>query len=1114
MPFPLSKVSIKKGNILFTFLLRFIHISITFGCYVIINFELVKLKQKSFMKSNFSKLVLFVFVVLTGTLPLLAQAQKAISGKVISSANGQTVASASVIVKGAKNGASTSAEGTFTITANVGDVLVISGVGIKTLEYKVTASASQVISVDVETRELSEVVVTALGIKKEAKRLGYSIQEVKGADLVKAREPNAINSLVGKVAGLAVGASPEILGRPQVLLRGIGVNFYVVDGVPINSDTWNISPDDIESFSILKGPTASALYGNRAINGAIIINTKKGTKDKRGFSVEFNSSVMVESGFNAIPKVQDDYGPGDHGKYAFADGRGGGLNDGDYDIWGPKFEGQSIPQYDSPIDPITGKRTGTPWIARGKNNLDRFIQPGLLNTTNIAVSASNEKSDIRFSLTHTGQKGIVPNTQLDGINFNSSIGYNFSPKLRFDANINYSRQFTPNVPDVNYGPNSMIYNVIIWGGADWNIDDMKNYWQPGKEGVQQIYAEYQRYNNPWFLVKEWLRGHYKNDFYGYMTLNYKVTKDLEITGRSSVTSYDLFRSEKFPYSATSYGREEARGDYREDDRKLFENNTEVLAKYNKNFFKGLNVSALAGANMRTMKYNSNFVSTNYLNVPGIYSFANSRNPVVASNFASEMIVGSVYGSVDVSLWKYLNLSATIRNDKSSAIPGSKGGTYPSLSASTVLTDYLELPSAISFLKFKAAYANVRDGGTVSFVGPSSYPVGYGSAYTSSYDGPSYNLVSNVYSTPLNYNNTTAAYYTDNLYDDIRTASRTNYETGFEIRFLKNRLAIEPTIFQYIDGPQIFRNPISQTTGYTGIFINAAKYATKGMELVVSGTPIMKKDFTWDVNFNWGTYRQTYAELPADSIQVGALYVKKGDRLDIYQGNKFVRTPDGQIVNDAGGRPIVLPKSQFIGYSSPDWSWGFINKFRYKGVTLSIQFDGRVGGQMENYIRKQTFRGGRHIETIQGKLGAARYQDYLGVKTYVGEGVKIVSGTPKYDAVTGKLTNAKELTFAPNDIKTYAQDYVSRFNGNTEGNLMSKTFSKLREITLGYSLSPKMISKTPFKTASISFVARNLFYFVDKKHNDVDLDQYAGSQNSTSLQSPTVKRFGFNLNLVF
>ncbi len=1055
--------------------------------------------------------------VLLGSLaPNLALAQSTISGKIISSATSQTVAGASVIVKSAKNGTSTSADGTFILSAKVGDVLVISGVGIKTQEFKISQAGSQLISVETEAGQLNEVVVTALGIKKESKRIGYSVQEVKGADLIKAREPNAINSLVGKVAGLNVGASAEILGRPQVILRGTGINFYVVDGIPINSDTWNISPDDIESFSVLKGPAASALYGNRAINGAIIINTKKGTKDKRGYSVELNSSVMVESGFNAIPKVQDEYGPGDHGQYAFVDGRGGGLNDGDYDVWGPKFEGQLIAQYDSPIDALTGKRTATPWTARGKDNLLRFIQPGMLSTTNVAVSASNEKSDIRFSLTHTGQKGIVPNTSLNSVNFNSSIGYNFSSKLRFDANVNYTRQFTPNVPDVNYGPNSMIYNMIIWGGADWSVDDMKNYWQKGKEGVQQIYAEYQRYNNPWFMAKEWLRGHYKNDFYGYMTLSYKASKNLEFIARSSATTYDLFRTEKFPYSATSYGREEARGDYREDDRKLFENNTELIGKYNKSFLGGLNVSALAGANLRTMKFNSSFTSTNYLNVPGIYTFANSRNPVVASNFASDMIVGSVYGSLDVALWKYANISATIRSDKSSAIPGSKAGTYPSLSMSSVLSDYLDLPAAISFLKLKAAYANVRDGGTSSYVGPSSYPVGYGSAYTTAYDGPTYNLISNVYSTPLNYNNTTAAYFTDNLYDEIKPASRTNVEAGFEIRFLKNRLSIEPTIFQYIDGPQIFRNPISQTTGYSGIYINAAKYATKGAELVIAGTPIMKKNFSWDVNFNWAAYKQTYAELPggADSIQVGALYLKKGDRLDIYQAGDFARTADGMMINDAGGRPIVLPKAQRLGYGAPDWSWGFINKFKYKSVFMTIQFDGRVGGTMQNYIRKQTFRGGRHIETIEGALGTARYQDTKGIKSYVGEGVKIVAGTPVYDAVTGKLTNEKSLTFAPNDIKTYAQDYISRYYGQDGGNLIDKSFSKLREITIGYAFPESMIKKTVFRSANISFVGRNLFYFQEKQNKDVDLDQYAGTQTSTSLQTPTVRRFGLNINLVF
>ena len=1048
------------------------------------------------------------------SLPFSSFAQKLISGKVLSAADRSGIAGVSVIVKGTKAGTSTNAEGSFVINAKSGDLLVLSGVGVKETEVAVDDRSSITITVEQDAKSMSEVVVTALGIKKETKRLGYSLQDVKGADLVKAREPNAINGLAGKVAGLSVGASAEILGRPQVLLRGNSLNFFVVDGVPINSDTWNISPDDIESYTVLKGPTAAALYGNRAVNGAIIINTKKGSKDKRGFSVEFNSSTMFEKGFNAIPMVQDEYGPGDHGRYAFVDGRGGGLNDGDYDIWGPKFEGQLIPQYDSPLDPITGARTGTPWIARGKDNLERFIQTGILTTNNLAVSASNDKSDIRFSLSHSYQKGIVPNTQLNSVNFNTSLGHNFSDKLRFEANLNYNRQFTPNVPDVNYGPNSMIYNVIIWGGADWDIDQMKNYWQPGKEGVQQIYAEYQRYNNPWFLAKEWLRGHYKNDLYGYTTLSYKFSKNFEAIARTSITTYDLLRTEKFPYSATTYGREEARGDYREDARKLFENNSELLLKYNKTLFKDLYISAVAGGNIRKMMYNSSFTTTNYLNVPGIYTFANSRNPIIASNFSSEMLVTSVYGSLDLSYKNYLNVSATVRTDKSSAIPGAKPGTYPSVSASTVLSDFLDLPKAISFLKLKGSFANVRDGGTSAYIGPSSYPIGYGSAYSTSYDGPTYSLVSKVYNTRLDYNNTSAAYYTDNLYDDIQTAARTNYEAGFDIRFMKNRIGLDAVYFTYIDGPQIFRNPISQTTGYTALFINAAKYQTKGVELSLSGNPIKTKNFSWDVLLNWSTYKQTYKELPADSILVGDIYVKKGDRLDIYQGQAFVRTPDGQIVNDGGGRPLRYPKNQIFGYSNPDWVWGLTNKFRFKNFNLTVLIDGRVGGEMENYIRRQTFRGGRHIETVEGAMGEARYQDYLGNKTYVGQGVVITGGTPNYDPVTGVITNYKDLTFAPNTVKTFLQDYISRYNSTAEGNLMSKTFSKLREITLGYTIPESLLNKSAFKSATISFVGRNLFYFADKKHKDVDLDQYAGSQNSSSLQTPTVKRYGVNINIVF
>jgi TonB-linked SusC/RagA family outer membrane protein len=1067
-------------------------------------------KQALRRKLIFSFLTLFLCSTLF--------AQRTIEGKVTDE-NKQPLNGATVSVKGTKNSTLTDLFGNFRIKANDNDKLVISFIGYNDLETD--AGSASVITLVPGDKSMSEVVVTALGVKKQTKRLGYAVQDVKGNELVKAREPNPVNSLIGKVSGLTVGISPELLGRPQLLLRGTNITLFVVDGIPINSDTWNINSDDIESITVLKGPTASALYGYRGQNGAIVITTKRGTKDKRGYSVELNTSTMFEKGFIAIPKVQDEYGPGDHGKYSFVDGRGGGLNDGDYDIWGPKFEGQNIAQYDSPIDPQTGQRIPTPWTNRGKDNLKRFIQAGLLTTTNIAVSARGEKYDLRFSTSHSYQKGIVPNTGLNIINFNTTLGYNFTSKLRFETNINYNRQFTKNFPDVNYGPNSMIYNIIIWGGADWSIDDMRNYWQTGKEGVQQIYAEYQRYNNPWFLVQEWLRGHYKNDVYGYASLSYKFNKNLELIGRSAVTTYNLFRPERFPYSATTYGREEAKGDYREDRRELFENNTEMMLKYNYDVLKKINLSGFVGGNIRSFKYNSTYTTTDYLNVPGVYSFANSRNPIKAYSFNSNMIVLSGYYSLDLTFDKYFTLTTTGRVDKLSSLPDeNRTYFYPSVSGSTVLSDYINLPDVISFLKLRASYANVKSGGlsTSSTIGPTpnaSYPLGYGSVYQSSYDGPSYGLAQ-VYSTPLVYNNTPAAYYTNTLFDpELRPDSRSSVEGGIDIRFLKNRLAFDASYFEYINGPGIFTKELSQTTGYTGYVLNAVKTRTKGVELTLNGAPVKMKNFSWNVTVNWSTYRERYDELPPGQSTIFNFF-KKGDRVDKFYGSAYVRNPDGQIINDAGGRPIVYPVAQFLGYADPNWIWGVNNKVSWKNLSVSFLFDGRVGGVMENYIRRQTFRGGRHIETVQGAMGDARYQDYKGVKSYVGEGVVVSNGTPiTYDPVTGAVTNYKDLQFAPNTTKTYLQDYISRYNSQTEGNLMSKTFTKLREVIVGYSLPASLLGRSFIKKVEISFVGRNLLYFVkDKKNKDVDIDKYAGRQTSTDIQTPTTRRFGVNLNVTF
>jgi TonB-linked SusC/RagA family outer membrane protein len=1012
--------------------------------------------------------------------------------------------------------------GQFSIKASGKAVLVFSYVGYITREIAVNDRAVIDLELQPGSNAMNEVIVTALGLKKETRRLGYAIQEIKGSDLVKAREPNAINSLKGNIAGLVINISPEISRAPDVNLRGEGRPIFVVDGVPINSDTWNISPDDIESYTILKGPNAAALYGFAGREGAIIINTKKGSKDRRGFSIEFNSSTQFNKGFIALPKYQDEYGPGELGAYAFVDGKGGGINDNDYDVWGPKFMGQLIPQYDGKVvkNALGGDSIlPTPWVARGKDNLKRFLQTGILSTNSIALSSTTDKSEIRFSVSNTYQKGIVPNTQLNTTFFNGSMAYNFSPRLRLTSNFNYSRQATPNIPDVNYGPNSIIYNIIVWGGADWDIRDMRNYWQPGKVGIQEKYAEYFRYNNPYFMSYEWLRGHTKNDVYGYMTLSYKLNDHIDFLLRPSVTGYDMLNTEKLPYSATVYGRPEHQGDYREDRRSLFESNIEAQAKYHRNNILGfLNIDGLIGGVVRSFKFNSDFTSTDYLNVPGIYSFANSKNPIVASSFNSEMKVLSAYYSVDLGYKSYIDANITGRLDKSSTLPlVNNVYFYPSFNLSTLVSEYVKLPKAISFLKVRASYAESKQGGTQGFFSPSFVGAAgsYGYNYPSSYGGPSYSFTP-TYSLSRYYNNQAGASFTNQLINqDIKTQDRKAYEAGIDIRFLENRLGLDITRYRYVNGPLIYSKSISQATGYSSYLLNAGKYTNNGWEVTVNATPFKHPGgFSWNVAANWSTYLRKWVDYPnADKWQYN------GSRVDLVYGNAFVRTPGGKLVHDASSGLLLrysdlgVSAKKIYGHSDPDWTWGLVNTVGWKNLSLRFQFDGMVGGVMEDYVRKKTLQGGRHIETIQGAFGKARPDDATGNFSYIGDGVTLTGGRIQLDPVTGAIVNYRNLTEQPNTTKTSVQDYVSRMASIADLDIIKKTYVKLREVTISYSLNSLFGKKSFVKQATVSLVGRNLLYFFPSRYKDIDVDQYS-QDSGADLQTPTIRSYGFNVNFIF
>ncbi|MEP7319991.1 MAG: SusC/RagA family TonB-linked outer membrane protein, partial [Panacibacter sp.] len=688
-----------------------------------------------------------------------------------------------------------------------------------------------------------------------------------------------------------------------------------------------------------------------------------------------------------------------------------------------------------------------------------------------------------------------------------------------------------------------LYNIAVWTGADWDVDapDIRAIWKPGKVGTESVFAEYQRYHNPYLMVQDWQRGHYKNDIYGYVSANFKINQHLNALARTQISTYNLLRTEKMPFSAHPYGRDQALGDYREDHRNLFENNTEVQLNYNYNIGHFLNLSGLGGGNIRSFAYNSNFSSTDYLNVPNVYSFSNSKNAVQANSFASDMRVLSVYASMDASLGKYATIAATGRIDKSSALPvNSSSFFYPSVSVASVISDYVKLPSVISFFKIRGSYAAVHGDATSSTVGvapfnsisafgnsPSGnslfdYPLDYGNNYLSPYGGPDYSL-SSAYSTSKPYNNQTAAYYTSNLYDpNIKTFNRVSFEQGFDIKFLRNRLGFSATAFQYLDGPRILQNPISTASGYSYYYLNALKTKKTGYEFSLTGTPVrLRNGFSWDVLVNVSSYQDRYNELPPGQTIYNTFY-QKGDRVDKFYNSAFVKTADGQVIHDAAGKPLKNPVAQYLGNLNADYQWSVFNKVGFKGLSLSFQFDGSAGGVTTDYMRNKTMRGGRNMETVEGALGVARRADNdhagdVGFKgIYVGEGVVVSNNVPiNYDSKTGAILNYDQLKFTANTQVTHVQDYVSKYYNISEANLMSKTFAKLREVTISYDLPAKWLTGKLISKASVSIVGRNLIYFYkDKRFKDVDLDQYNYSLSGTGLQSPTTRRFGFNFNVVF
>ncbi|RZL61984.1 MAG: SusC/RagA family TonB-linked outer membrane protein, partial [Pedobacter sp.] len=444
------------------------------------------------------------------------QVPRIIKGHVTDMDN-MSIPGVSVLIKGTNTGTVTNQEGDFSIKADDGAVLVFKSIGYQVKEVSVGEASAYQIQLMEDSKALSEVVVTALGIKKERAKLGYVVQEVQGENLVKAREPNIINSLTGRVAGLNITNSTDLFQDPGISLRG-RKPLVVIDGIPDQSaDLYRVNADDVESVTVLKGANASALYGSIGQNGAIMITTKRGKG--KDLSIDVNSSTQIQPSFIRIPEVQTEYGAGFKGKYTYVDGSGGGPEGSGW-IWGPKLDQPDpstasgffeTPQFNSPRNPVTGQLVPLPFLSRGKNNVKDFFQTGLITSNNISITQSGEKGAFRASASHIYQKGIVPNTDLNNTSFNVSGNYKLSDAFTLDARLNYNRQYTKNFPETGYGPTNYLYNLILWTGADVSVEDLRDYWVPGKEGNQQRNYNTSYYNNPYFQAYEYLRGYDKDN---------------------------------------------------------------------------------------------------------------------------------------------------------------------------------------------------------------------------------------------------------------------------------------------------------------------------------------------------------------------------------------------------------------------------------------------------------------------------------------------------------------------------------------------------------------------------------------------------------------------------
>lgn len=1016
-----------------------------------------------------------------------------IKGKV-TDAKGEPVAGVSVVNERTKRGVSTDANGNYSVQAEPGDLLTFSFVGKAPQSVKVTAGVTSFNITLADAMITNEnVVVTALGIRREEKALGYSVQKVSGENIQKVSGVDVATSLTGKVAGMLVKNSSDFAAVPVLTIRG-ETPLLVIDGIAYQNKTLSdISSEDIESISVLKGATASALYGFRGANGVVLITTKNGSGNKSGISVDYTTNTMFTAGYLAIPEKQSLYGRGSNNTY----------NINSDASWGTSMDGKTVNQW----DPVQKVFRDMPYLPVGKDNFKNFLEQGYVTNNNINVSYNKGNVALRNSLNWTQNKGRYPNSTLNKYTYSFGADVNLD-KLKISTNLSYAKKASPNVGSNGYTSYDPMYTLLIWSSSDFDIRDYKdNYWIT--KGVQQNYTYGLQpngsytgasQNNPYFDRYEKTNEIGRDIFNADLSMSYQLTPWLKATLRSGIDFYkevgelrvskgSYLQTGNTPVPGNLYTWNGGNtGAYVIGQSSGYSTNSDFLLSGDRSY-KKFRIEYLAGGTIFYNRDDNMNANTNGgISIPGFFSIKASVNPPTVSQSLYRRQVNSAFGRIGISWNKMLFVEATGRNDWSSTLSAAQRSYfYPSVSASFVASELL--PNTrhwLDLLKMRASFA-------VSKNIPGIYSI-----------NSSYSVTNGTWNT-MN-----GAGVPSSLYpSDITPSAANTVELGVQGMVFKNRLMADVSYYDKKMYDGIITGTITPASGYSGVYTNSKEVTNRrGWEVILNGTPVKRNDLQLDLGLNWSTFRRIYTALdPVYSAKKP--WIAVGNRIDVLPSRALLRSPSGEMIFN-NGRMVYSSYDSKFGYTDPDWLWGATSNLRYKNISLFLSFDGVSGGIMNTRTESYMWQSGNHPNSLTPE----RALDVAtpGSSNYLGQGVKVVSGTVTYDAF-GNITSDTRV-FAANDIKTTYRQYAidlhnsSAWGGNgSPADTYSKTFFKLREISISYNVPAKYLHKIA-KAASVSLIGQNvLLKAKDFKYSDPD----GGSED---FSDPAVRYLGFNIKFTF